>query len=132
EDFVAAVVTVPRRGWSMEEGTFVEWLKRDGEPVEPGEPLFVLESEKAAENIEAIDGGVLRLGPDSPKPGDVVMVGQVIAHLVAEGEKVPARVAAPPVVQAARLQEEAGGPPAPRPPDRQAGRAVSPRARRVA
>src|SRR5262245_57822357 len=74
----------------MEEGTFVEWLKRDGEVVKPGEPLFVLESDKAAENIEAIDGGILRIDRDSPKPGDVVKVGQVIAHLIAEGETAPA------------------------------------------
>ncbi len=60
---MAVPVTVPRLGWSMDEGTFVEWLKRDGEPVRPGEPLFVLESEKAAENIEAIDAGILHLAP---------------------------------------------------------------------
>jgi pyruvate dehydrogenase E2 component (dihydrolipoamide acetyltransferase) len=86
---MAAAVTVPRLGWSMEEGTLLEWLKQDGETVRPGDPLFVLESEKAAETIEAIDGGILRLPRGGPKPGDRVQVGQILAHLVAEGEAAP-------------------------------------------
>ena len=28
---MAAAITVPRRGWSMDEGTFAGWLKRDGD-----------------------------------------------------------------------------------------------------
>src|SRR5437868_4282452 len=74
----------------MEEGTFVEWLKSDGDRIEPGDALFVLESEKAAENIEAIDAGTLRLDPNGPRPGEKVLVGQVLAYLVAEGETAPA------------------------------------------
>ena len=30
---MAYAIVVPRLGWSMEEGTFVRWLKRDGETV---------------------------------------------------------------------------------------------------
>ena len=30
-------ITVPRLGWSMDEGTFVGWLKKDGEKVKVGE-----------------------------------------------------------------------------------------------
>jgi pyruvate dehydrogenase E2 component (dihydrolipoyllysine-residue acetyltransferase) len=81
-------ITVPRLGWSMEEGTFVEWLKHDGEMVRPGEPLFALESDKATEQIEALDAGILRIPPDSPPPGTLVKVGQVLAYLAAEGEKI--------------------------------------------
>lgn len=79
-------ITVPRLGWSMEEGAFTEWLKRDGDRVEKGDMLFVLESDKAAQEIESFDAGILHIGPISPKPGDTVRVGQVIAHLLAEGE----------------------------------------------
>src|SRR5207302_11032085 len=85
----AVPVTVPRLGWSMDEGTFVEWLKRDGDPVKLGEQLFVLESEKAAENIEAIDAGILRIPANAPKPGETVAVGRVLAFLVSPGEAVP-------------------------------------------
>jgi pyruvate dehydrogenase E2 component (dihydrolipoamide acetyltransferase) len=73
----------------MEEGTFVEWLKREGETVRPGDALFVLESEKAAETIEALDGGILRLTEESPKPGETVKVGQVIGYVADEGEALP-------------------------------------------
>ena len=87
---MAAPITVPRLGWTMEEGTFVDWLKQDGDRIQPGDALFVLESEKSAEEIEAMDAGVLRLSPDSPKAGDKVKVGQVVGCLIAEGEAVPA------------------------------------------
>jgi pyruvate dehydrogenase E2 component (dihydrolipoamide acetyltransferase) len=87
----------------MEEGTLLEWLKQDGDYVRPGEPLFVLESEKAAEQVEAIDGGILRLAPDGPKPGDRVTVGQVLAHLMGEGERAtPQAVAGPAARRLAR------------------------------
>lgn len=79
-------ITIPRLGWSMDEGNFVGWLKKDGEPVKSGEPLFTLESEKAAQDIEATDGGVLRIPKDAPQPGAVVKVGQCIGYLVAENE----------------------------------------------
>jgi pyruvate dehydrogenase E2 component (dihydrolipoamide acetyltransferase) len=70
----------------MEEGTFAGWLKQDGDRVHPGDHLFVLESDKAAQEIESLDTGIFRLSPDGPRPGDKVQVGQVLAYLMAEGE----------------------------------------------
>src|SRR5580765_2881608 len=97
-------VTIPRLGWSMEEGNFVAWLKNDGEQVKSGEPLFTLESEKAAQDIEATDSGVLRIPKDAPQPGSVVKVGQRIGYLVAEHEGVE-RAATP--AREASAQREA-------------------------
>ena len=82
-------ITIPRLGWSMEEGTFVRWLKKDGDSVKPGEALFELEGEKAAQDVEAVDGGILHIPTSAPKPGTVVAVGAVIGYLVAEGEAIP-------------------------------------------
>jgi len=79
-------ITIPRLGWSMEEANFVHWLKQNGEPVRSGEPLFTLESEKATQDIEAIDSGILRIRGNGPKAGDVVKVGQVIGDLTGENE----------------------------------------------
>src|ERR1051326_273015 len=79
-------IVIPRLGWSMEEGNFVNWLKKDGEGVKSGELLFSLENEKAVQEVEAIDTGILRILADGPKPGQTVKVGQVIGHLLAEGE----------------------------------------------
>src|SRR5437870_4746020 len=86
---MAIPITVPRLCWSMDEGTLLGWLKHDGDLISPGDALFVLESDKAAEEVQALDGGILRLPPEGPNPGDKVKVGQVLAYLVAEGEDVP-------------------------------------------
>jgi len=83
---MAIAITVPRLDWSMEEGTFVEWRKRDGDLIKPGDFIYVLESEKAAQEIEALDAGILRIPPDGPKAGEVVKVGQVIGFVAAEDE----------------------------------------------
>lgn len=95
-------ITIPRLGWSMEEGTFVRWLKKDGDTVKPGEPLFELEGEKAAQDIEAVDGGVLRIPPTAPQPGTIVAVGSIIGFLVTNGESAPTAV--PPVAVAAKVE----------------------------
>jgi pyruvate dehydrogenase E2 component (dihydrolipoamide acetyltransferase) len=86
---MAFEITIPRLGWSMEEGTFAGWQKKDGDVVRPGEVLFELEGEKALQEVEALDGGILRLLPDGPTPGTVLKVGAVVGYLVAEGEALP-------------------------------------------
>jgi pyruvate dehydrogenase E2 component (dihydrolipoamide acetyltransferase) len=86
---MAIEITVPRLGWNMEEGVFGGWLKLDGEQVAPGEALFCLESDKATQDVECLDGGVLRIPPNGPKQGDKVAVGIVIGYLVQPGETLP-------------------------------------------
>ena len=75
---MAFEICIPRLGWSMEEGTFVEWLKREGERVEPGEPLFTFEGDKAIQEIEAVDAGLLHIPATAPQRGGTVAVGAVI------------------------------------------------------
>ena len=86
---MAFEITVPRLGWSMEEGTFVRWLKTEGEPVRMGEPLLEIEGEKAVQEIEAGASGVLRLGTSAPAPGEKVRVGAVLGYLLEPGEAMP-------------------------------------------
>jgi len=83
-------IRIPRLGWSMEEGTFVRWLKAPGDRVKPSEPLFELEGEKSVEPVESIDGGVLHVPAGAPGEGAVVKVGTLIGWLLAEGEAPPA------------------------------------------
>src|SRR5215467_14037098 len=85
---MAIEITIPRLGWNMEEGVFIGWLKQDGDAVQAGDSLFSLEGEQATEDIECLDGGILRIPPTAPKPGDKVAVGTVICYLVAAGESV--------------------------------------------
>jgi len=82
-------ITIPRLGWSMEEGVLSGWLKSAGDRVAVGEALFVLEGDKAAQEVESFDAGVLCIPSDAPQPGDKVLVGQVIGFLLAEGETAP-------------------------------------------
>ena len=86
---MAIEIVVPRLGWSMDKGHFGEWLKQDGQRVSAGDMVFVLEGEKADQEVESFDAGILRIPPDAPKPGDEVVVGQLLAYLVEEGEAVP-------------------------------------------
>jgi pyruvate dehydrogenase E2 component (dihydrolipoamide acetyltransferase) len=128
---MAHEITVPRLGWTMEEGTFAGWLKADGDTVREGDELFVLESDKASEAVAAIDAGVLRILPGGPQQGDVVKVGQCLGYLVAPGEEIPSApqlTAAPDVRQRVSADAEMQ----PRKTTGRGGRAVSPRARRVA
>lgn len=84
-------VTIPRLGWNMEEGTFVEWLKADGDIVKPGDVVFRLEGEKATEEIESLDAGTLHIPATAPKPGDRIAVGAVIGYLLQPGESMPGK-----------------------------------------
>ncbi|MBX6377941.1 MAG: hypothetical protein IRY95_05260, partial [Clostridia bacterium] len=50
-------IVMPKWGLTMEEGTIVEWLKQVGEPVREGEPVLVVETEKASGEVEAPASG---------------------------------------------------------------------------
>ncbi len=86
---MAIELRVPRLGWSMDEGTFVGWLVKDGAAIKPGDLLYELEGEKATQEIESLDAGILRIPPDAPEPGTVVAVGALVGYLVTEGEPNP-------------------------------------------
>src|SRR5258708_2886230 len=102
-------ITVPRLGWTMEEGTFVGWLKKDGEPVRAGEPLFTLDGDKALQEIEATDSGILCISPDGPKPGSTIRVGALLGHLLTESLSENVGQASSPPVHGASSPRVSGG-----------------------
>jgi pyruvate dehydrogenase E2 component (dihydrolipoamide acetyltransferase) len=73
----------------MEEGVFAGWLKADGDSVREGEPLFRLEGDKATQDVESIDPGILAIPPTAPSVGDTVHVGATIGYLLEPGEAGP-------------------------------------------
>jgi len=83
---VATEVILPRLGQGMESGTIVRWLKSEGEPVEKGEPLFELDTDKVTQEVEAEAAGVLL--KIAVAEGEVP-VGQTVAFIGAAGEDVP-------------------------------------------
>lgn len=126
---MAIPITIPRLGWNMEEGVFVGWLKADGDLVRAGEALFGLESEKATEDIECLDEGILRIAPAGPQKGDVIPVGAVIGYLAKAGETVSFEIRAARPVQATLKKDP---PVAAVVQNRRDEPAISPRAQRVA
>lgn len=77
-------IVMPRLGWNMEEGTLVEWLKRDGETVRQGEMVCTIEGDKAAADVESFEAGILKIPDASPPPGQTVPVGTLLGFVVAE------------------------------------------------
>ena len=74
-------IVLPRLGWTMEAGVFMGWLKRDGESVKAGEPIFSVEGDKSVQEIEALAGGTVRIAADGPGEGDTIPVGAVLGHI---------------------------------------------------
>jgi len=52
-------LTIPRLEMSMTEGILAEWLVPDGQDVQVGDPIYTLETEKAAQEIESPAAGRL-------------------------------------------------------------------------
>ncbi len=73
----------------MEEATFMAWLKNEGQTVKAGDLLFSVETDKALQEIEALDSGILHLLPNGPQPGDIIKVGDAIGCLLQPGESPP-------------------------------------------
>lgn len=86
---MAIEIVMPRLGWTMEEGTLVEWLKQDGDSVQPGEIMFIIESDKALNEVESFESGIFRIPPDSDVLGKTVPVGTLLAYIVQPGEPAP-------------------------------------------
>ncbi|HZS25301.1 MAG TPA: dihydrolipoamide acetyltransferase family protein [Gaiellaceae bacterium] len=89
---MATEVKLPRLGQGMESGTIVKWLKSEGEPVEKGEPLYELDTDKVTQEVEAEASGVLlRIAVSEGE----VPVGETIAFIGAAGEEAPASAEKP-------------------------------------
>jgi alpha-beta hydrolase superfamily lysophospholipase len=91
-------LVMPKWGLSMQEGLISRWLKSEGEPVERGEALLEVETEKITNLVEAPASGVLAriLYP----AGSTVAVTQPIALIAEPGEALPDVVQPTPAVPA--------------------------------
>ncbi|PSR21698.1 MAG: hypothetical protein C7B45_09850 [Sulfobacillus acidophilus] len=89
-------VVIPTMGLTMDEGTIHEWLKGSGDRVEKGEPLFLLETDKAIVEVPSPASGVL----ERPllEMGRTAPVGTVVAHIQVDGEMPSVNTQEPPIV----------------------------------
>jgi pyruvate/2-oxoglutarate dehydrogenase complex dihydrolipoamide acyltransferase (E2) component len=73
---MATEILLPKIGFSMNEGEIKEWFAQDGESIAEGDPLYLLEADKSANEIEAPASGTLKI----LKPaGEVYEVGTLLA-----------------------------------------------------
>lgn len=102
-------VIMPKFEMAQETGTVIRWLKGEGDPVEKGEAILEVETDKVTMEVEAPASGTL-VGIQA-EAGAVVPVGQPIAHIVASGETWPAEGAertGPPAVAVGARTAPAG------------------------
>ena len=92
---MATEVIMPKVDMVMETGTFVEWLKPEGDRVNKGDPLFIISTDKANIEIESPGDGVL--AGVTAKINDVIPVTEVIAYLLAPGEALPVKAVSRPI-----------------------------------
>ena len=121
---MATEVVLPMLGITVEKGKIVEWLKREGDSVQKGEIIFVVETDKVATEVESPASGILAriLIPVNQEVPVLTVVG-----LIAEpGEEIPeayevtpaAEPAAPEQAPAHAAREASAPPPTPSGPAR--------------
>jgi pyruvate/2-oxoglutarate dehydrogenase complex dihydrolipoamide acyltransferase (E2) component len=76
---MAFQVTIPKIGFSMNEGILSEWLAEDGSYVTEGQLLYALESDKSTNEVESPATGTLKI---IGEVGETYEVGVVIAEIV--------------------------------------------------
>ncbi|MCU0272912.1 MAG: 2-oxo acid dehydrogenase subunit E2 [Acidimicrobiales bacterium] len=121
---MAVVFRVPALGQSATEATVLRWLAGPGDTVAAGQPIVLIETDKAELEVEAPVGGVLGLALVAE--GRTVPVGTDLGTVLAPGEAEPSVVATAPPPSSPRLSLV---PPAVEATDRVV---ASPKARRLA
>jgi pyruvate dehydrogenase E2 component (dihydrolipoamide acetyltransferase) len=91
---MAETITMPKLGFDMREGVLVRWVKTEGEPIQKGEVLAEIETDKATVEVESSAAGVVR--KLLANQGDVVPVGAPIAIIGAPDEQIEAAAAPAP------------------------------------
>ena len=72
-------LTIPRLEMAMTEGGLAQWLVEDGATVNEGDPIYVLETEKAAQEISAPTSGQL---VQKAAAGQIYAVGVLIGEII--------------------------------------------------
>ena len=128
-------VLMPTLGMDMEEATIQSWFKQEGEQVSKGEPLLVVETDKAAIEIEAPETGLLhkilhRAGACVPVTHPIAVIENTDSAGVSDIGWLPTGVQTPTLAGVTPTTRGGAAPPGPSV-EPQAVRA-SPAARRVA
>src|SRR4030042_8145 len=84
---MAVEVVLPALGLTVEKGTILKWLKKEGEAVTKGESIYEVEADKVTTEVESPASGILRkiLVPE----GVEVPILTVVAVITEEKEQLP-------------------------------------------
>ncbi len=85
---MASRVVMPKLTDTMEEGVLVAWKKHEGDPVQAGEVIAEIETDKAVMDLEAFAPGVLR--KVLVRDGETVQSGKLIAVIAEADEDIAA------------------------------------------
>lgn len=83
---MATEILLPRLTDTMHQGMISYWYKKEGDTVQEGEPLFVLETDKASVEVPASASGILL--KIFIKEGETAPVGERIAIIGEIGENI--------------------------------------------
>ncbi|MCY3019195.1 MAG: 2-oxo acid dehydrogenase subunit E2 [Planctomycetota bacterium] len=72
-------IVMPKAGQSMEEGSIIKWNVKPGDRIKKGQVTFVIETDKATVDVEAVDEG--RLARIVVPQGETVLVQVPVAYL---------------------------------------------------
>ena len=90
---MATVIDMPKLSDTMTVGTLVKWLKNEGDPVENGDMIAEVETDKATMEVECFDDGILL--KQYCQAGDEVPVGGAIAAVGEADESAPEPTSSP-------------------------------------
>lgn len=91
---MATRIDMPQLGLTMETGTILQWLKAVGQPVEKGQPVVLIQTDKVEYEVESPASGTLLAVV--AKEGQELPVQSLMAILGQPGEDVSALLAAAP------------------------------------
>jgi len=101
----AIKITMPALSSTMKEGRVVSWLKSEGDEIEAGEAIMVVESDKADMDVEAFEDGFLaKIITDE---GETAEVGAVVALIATEEADIEAVAAGGDAAPAPAAEEAA-------------------------
>lgn len=105
---MAVKVLMPRLTDTMLQGTISEWIRKEGDEVREGDPLYEVETDKA--NVEvssSANGFLLKI---LVQEGEAIEVGGTVAIIGEQGEDVTALSAPlPPVKPQGKMEAEVSG-----------------------
>ncbi len=97
---MATNVPVPRIGMAVADATIIEWKVKEGDKVDKGQVIAVVETEKVRSDVESPDAGFIHI---IGQEGATAAVGAIIAQLAASKDEL------------VQLQKQPAGAPAAKP-----------------